>query len=176
MSIKINLEMNLVLKVDDLLNRNIFFMDIVKNTVMDNSNFIRINYSNEDIVTNGIFLLFELKSTSLERYYSKYKCNFNLSDNATILNKLFNIEKQILLSYLNNEAKKNMNTHKIFFKLREQLKTGFLKIVNNMNAKNYNDNDIYNVNGNFKILIKISGLWDNGDAIGLTYKFISIQE
>ena len=168
--------MNLVLKVDDLLNRNIFFMDIVKNTVMDNSNFVRINYSNEDIVTNGIFLLFELKSTSLDRYYSKYKCNFNLSDNATILNKLFNIEKQILLSYLNNEAKKNINTHKIFFKLREQLKTGFLKIVNNMNAKNYNDNDIYNVNGIFKILIKISGLWDNGDAIGLTYKFISIQE
>jgi len=35
--------MNLVIKLEDLLNRNIFFMDAVKNTVMDNSNFVRIN-------------------------------------------------------------------------------------------------------------------------------------
>jgi len=160
--------MNLVIKLEDLLNRNIFFMDAVKNTVMDNSNFVRINYSNEDIVTNGMYLIFGLTSTSLDRYYAKYKCYFSLSDNATILNKLFDVERQILLSYLNSNSnrKYNIGPRKIIFKLREQLKSGILKIVNNTTI----------TNTNIKVLLKISGLWDSGDAIGLTYKFLCIQE
>lgn len=157
--------MNLVIKVDDLLNRNIFFMDVVKNTVMENSNFVRVNFSNEDIITNGIFLMFELNSTSIERYYSKYKCTFSLSENATILNKLFDIEKQILLSYSSSSIKNDMNSRRIFFKLREQLKSGMLKIVNNKTI----------TDANIKVLLKISGLWDTGESIGLTYKFLCIQ-
>ena len=38
--------MNIVLDIDDFKLENVFFQDSVKNTVMDNSDFIRTMYSN----------------------------------------------------------------------------------------------------------------------------------
>ena len=54
--------MNLV--IDELkyeLN-NIFFYEPIKNTVMEESNFIRIIYSDENIILNGLYIRISLKS------------------------------------------------------------------------------------------------------------------
>ena len=50
--------MYVVLDIDDFNINNIFYQERVKNTVMDNSNFLRVNYSNEILVLNGIFIKF----------------------------------------------------------------------------------------------------------------------
>ena len=47
--------MNVVLDIDDFKLENVFFQDSVKNTVMDNSDFIRTLYSTELFTINGIF-------------------------------------------------------------------------------------------------------------------------
>ena len=47
--------MNLVLERENFVFNNIFFYESVKNTVMDDSSFIRIIYSNEDMILNGIY-------------------------------------------------------------------------------------------------------------------------
>ena len=48
--------MNLVLEQQTFEKNNIFFQDAVKNTVMNDSNFIRIIYSNKEIILNGIYI------------------------------------------------------------------------------------------------------------------------
>ena len=54
--------MNLVLDENNYNINNIFFYEPVKNTVMDDSKFIKILYSNEFITLNGIFINFPIKS------------------------------------------------------------------------------------------------------------------
>ena len=48
--------MNLVLDYKKYNVNNIFFYDPVKNTVMDDSKFIRIIYSDVNIILNGLYL------------------------------------------------------------------------------------------------------------------------
>ena len=46
--------MNLVLDSDKYSINNIYFNESVKNTIMNDSNFIRILYSNKEFILNGI--------------------------------------------------------------------------------------------------------------------------
>ena len=156
--------MNLVLKLKDISKTNIFFADAVKNTVMSNSDFVRINYSNALIMTNGIHLNFELVSIYIDKYYAKYRCTFNLKENFSMVYKLYELENDILSSYM-SYFDKDM-CYKINYKLKEQLSNGCIKILN---SGQYNNN---NNNNNINLILKISGVWDTGHEIGLTYKFL----
>ncbi len=120
--------MNLV--IDELkyeLN-NIFFYEPIKNTVMEDSNFIRIIYSDENIILNGLYIKIE---------------NFLKS-----ANNLDQLESNILDKY-------NMIKKKVI-KLKEHL--------NYILKKSINNNNIY--------VLKISGIWETENCIGLTFKFI----
>ena len=48
--------MNIITSSNDLSEFNIFYNEKVNNTVIDNSHFIRINYSNELFTLTGLFL------------------------------------------------------------------------------------------------------------------------
>ena len=48
--------MNLIINLNDINLNYIFFYEPVKNTILESSYFIRIIYSNEDIILNGIYL------------------------------------------------------------------------------------------------------------------------
>ena len=63
--------MNLI--IDDFNERYIHFYPSVKNTVMDNSSFIRIGYSNALLNLNGIYVELTLKSKNIEKYFNKSK-------------------------------------------------------------------------------------------------------
>ena len=63
-----------------------------------------------------------------------------------------NIEKDILDKYHSNKTKE--------YKLQEQLNKNIIKIFNSKNTFK-------------KIIIKISGLWEDDNSCGLTYKFIN---
>ena len=53
--------MNIAIGIDEFSIENVFFQDPVKNTVMEDSNFIRALYSTDLFVLNGIFLKITLK-------------------------------------------------------------------------------------------------------------------
>ena len=59
--------MNVVLDIDDFKLENVFFQDSVKNTVMDNSDFIRTLYSTELFTLNGIFLKTNIYTSHIEK-------------------------------------------------------------------------------------------------------------
>lgn len=96
--------MNLVLDYDTLNTNNIYFNDSIKNTIMDNSKFIRILYSDENIILNGLFL----------KIYKIENININI-----MLEKINLIENNLLSRYNKNKYKVN--------KIREQLNYLFKK-------------------------------------------------
>lgn len=153
--------MNLLLTPDNYNINYIYFNDSIKNTVIDNSNFIKIMFSNDDMYLNGIYLLIELENITLERYYNKYKCiiSDNISNNK-LFQFMYKLEHELLDKYNNIKNKKLIITN--------QLKQNNIKLfIENKDIKEINNNKI-----NF--CLKISGIWEKNDEIGLTYKFTII--
>ena len=148
--------MYLVLELDNLNINNVFYHEKVKNTVMDNSNFFRIIYSNELFMLNGIFVKFNLNLNSIEKSFNKYKCLFDIKRHSDPIFKLLTIEK----SLMERHASSNKTP---VYRITEQLNNGFLKIFNEVECKEKNE-----------FILKIYGLWENDCEYGLTYKFISI--
>ena len=54
--------MNLIINLENITTNNVFFYEQVKNTILDNSYFIRIIYSNKDLILNGIYILINLNN------------------------------------------------------------------------------------------------------------------
>jgi hypothetical protein len=148
--------MYVVLSIDDFKINNIFYQEKVKNTVMDNSNFLRVNYSNELFVLNGIFIKFNLHLVAIEKSFNKYKCLFDSKLHNDIIVQFSAIEKHMM--------EKHSSTSKTpIYRISEQLNNGFLKIFNEVECKEQND-----------FILKIYGIWETDCEYGLTYKFINI--
>jgi hypothetical protein len=146
--------MNIVKRIDQYNNNNIFFCEPIKNNVMNEGNFIRIIYSTHNIVLNGIYLLLTLNDITSEKYYTKYRCNFNILHHKEIIENIKIIEEDLL--------KKTEISDKIpQYKIYEQLKNGNLKIFSDVGNKSV-----------CSFILKISGIWETQNNYGLTYKFI----
>ena len=57
--------MNIIIELDNFNDECLFYNSPVKNTVMDDSNFIRILYSNKLFTLNGIFIKIKFNITSI---------------------------------------------------------------------------------------------------------------
>ena len=149
--------MYVVLNIDDFNINNIFYQEKVKNTVMDNSNFLRIVYSNEVFILNGIFIKFNLNLKTIEKSFNKYKCVFDNKQNTDLIAKISNMERNLM------ERNQQMIHKTPVFRISEQLNNGFLKIFNETACKEQNE-----------FILKIYGIWETEYEYGLTYKFIDI--
>jgi hypothetical protein len=149
--------MNIVKRIDQYDDNNIFFCEPTKNNVMNEGNFIRILYSTNNFVLNGIYLIVTFNDILCEKYYSKYRCCFNVNTHIDTINSIKIIEEEIL--------KKYESSNKIpQYKISEQLRNGNLKIFTDIGNK---------ISCSF--ILKISGIWETEDKYGLTYKFIKIN-
>ena len=142
--------MNIVKKIEQYDDNNIFFCEPTKNNVMNEGNFIRILYSTHNFILNGIYLLITFNDISCEKYYTKYRCCFNVNTHIDIINNLKNIYENI------NKLPQ--------YKIYEQLRNGNLKIFTDIGNKTI-----------CSFILKISGIWETEDKYGLTYKFIKIN-
>ena len=52
---------------------NIIISNKTKNNIMNNSDFLRICYSDEDMYTNGLYISFKLNKITIEKYFDKIK-------------------------------------------------------------------------------------------------------
>jgi hypothetical protein len=120
--------MNIIIDYKQFNINNIFFYDPIKNNIIDDSNFVRIIYSDHNIILNGLYL--QIGLDKLDDLY----------------NILENIENAILNKYKLNIEKVN------------RIKVQLLYIIKYIK--------------NNKLILKISGIWENNNKIGLTYKFI----
>ena len=148
--------MNIVINQNQFNNNCIYFNEPIQNTVMDNSKFIKLIYSNENIMLNGIFLFLNIKTMNKETYFKKIKITYDVYNNRDILFNIYKIEQTILSKYKSSKRIRNI--------LYETLKSGVIKIFPNI------DNDINNSNNSF--ILKISGIWEDDNEYGLTYKLL----
>lgn len=148
--------MNIVIDIDTFDSNNVYFLDSVKNTIMNESNFIRIIYSTDLFMLNGIFLKINLKITNSDKYYNKHKYTFDYNNNKSEIEKITSIEKAIL-------HKLDLKDKSPVFRIEEQLI--------NENIKLFSDIPFKNIENQF--ILKMSGVWETDTEYGIIYKFMN---
>jgi hypothetical protein len=147
--------MNLIQDIEQYNTDFIFFCEPCKNNIMDDGTFIRILYTMPTFTLNSIYLLFQVNSVECEKYYNKYKYTFPINQNW--IEKIKKIEEDILKLW----KKDAIHQCKIY----EQISQGTIKIFQ----------PLYENETNSKVILKISGIWENNGNIGLTFKFIKLK-
>ena len=134
---------------------NVLFSNPINNTIINEGQFIRIMYSSDNIMLNGIYFAIKLQTCRREKYYNKYKYTFNVHDNADLIQHLTNVEYNIL-------HKIDINNNKIpQYKIQDLLSSGSIKSLH--------------VSTNNSFVLKISGIWETQFEYGLTYKLLTVN-
>jgi hypothetical protein len=154
--------MNILNNISNFDKDYIYFYEPIKNNIMNNGKFIKIIYSTPEYMLNSINLIFDMHYFSIEKNYNKYKCIFDIDLHKEFLSKIKNIEEDILNKFMFIYSVKTKNQ---ILKLYEQFKEGNIKV--------YQEN-FRNVTNKYTIILRISGIWENNDEYGLTYKFFVI--
>jgi|UniRef100_A0A6C0AQJ4 uncharacterized CHY-type Zn-finger protein len=149
--------MNIAKRIDQYDNNSVILCDAIKNNIMTEGNFIRILYSTQNITLNGIYIVITLNNITCEKYFSKYRCFFNILSHKDLLDKLQIIEESILGKYRTIDKIPQ-------YKIYEQIKNGNIKIFNDIGNKSV-----------CSFILKISGIWETQTSYGLTYKFIKVN-
>lgn len=147
--------MNIAKKIDQFNKDFIYFCDPIRNNIMTDGMFIRILYSNNVFVMNGIYLIVSFQNISVEKYYNKYRCNFDINFHKEMIDKIQVIEENILKKVKINKTP--------VFKIYEQIRNGNIKVFSDLQE---------NIRNNF--ILKISGIWETDTNYGVTYKFLTV--
>ena len=150
-------------------NDAIIINEPIKNSAVQYNYFYKILYSTNNVSLTSIFIIFELTNTSLEN--DKVKFDRNITNNY-VFNKLIELEEYIL--NLINETKNKL------YKIQELYEKQYFKYtlcddIDNLTNYNYL-NHIESANKANTFIIKISGIWESKDAIGLTYKIVMVNK
>lgn len=135
--------MNIAITAKDLSIDDVFFLDPIKNIIINNSKFIRIIYSNNLLTLNGIYLI----------------CNIDNKDNNNNKGLLLYIQK-LEDNILNKFSKEKIKNYKI----RDYFNNIFINTDYSKCQETYT-----------KYILKISGIWDASNNIGLTFKFLKLD-
>lgn len=148
--------MNIVKNINQYNDEFVYFLEPIRNNIINNGNFVKIIYSTPIITFNGIYINIYINYNNIEKYFNKYKCIFDVSYHKDIVDQIKNIEFTILNKYITNKIPQ--------YKIYEQLRNGNVKIISNSLDK---------VSNSF--LLKIAGIWESDKEYGLTYKFINLE-
>ena len=161
--------MNIILNPSHFHLGSTFFLDTKSNIIMD-GNFTKIIYSSEWFSMNGIYLSFNIhpciNNTKLNIKNILYYPVFS-SENQETIQQLVEIEKRILNYY----QQINSSSKTVVYTLRNQLQNGMMKFY-----KKYNNDYNSSSSSSSKYFIKISGIWENNNDFGITYKIIEYQK
>jgi hypothetical protein len=143
--------MNIYHTINTIDINNITICNPISNKFSNYEKFYKILYNIYGMTINSIFLLLEVDSLNIIEEHKKYKLLFTLDD--CILEKIKKIELE-LLEKINQYLQK--------------------EIVLNCHYNLVNNKHIYYINNiskkNKKLYIRISGIWESNNQIGLTTK------
>ena len=144
---------------------SIILNEAVKNSVLQYNYFYKLIYSTDILVLTSIFAIFELTNIVIENDIITFNKNTN---NFDIFNKLIALE-EYLLKLLNSSKTK-------LYKFKEIYDNKSLRFVFNETSEML-ENNINTINTkNKNLILKISGLWESKESIGLTFKFIIVNK
>ena len=157
--------MNIVLEISQIDIKNILFLDTKKNIIID-GHFTKLIYADDVVTINGIFIAFPIRISGIDRLMNRNSMSFQLSsgNNPEVIKEISVFENR-LIEYYKCEYSIQKKTNLM---LTNQLATCKIKL--------YKEFSTINKNTGFapKIVLKISGIWETADEIGVTYKFIEM--
>jgi len=149
--------MNLALRPVDISLNNLFFLDKVKNTIIENSYFTRIIYGDTLFTLNGLYIKIYIEDISQIKYYNKIKYTFSIEKNKDLFQYIKQLEKGILEKYAYSNKTPKYN-------LIDQFRLGWMKITT--------CNGIHFPTNSKDYILKIAGIWETNQEYGLTFKFM----
>ena len=159
--------MNILLDLKHFSLYNIFNCDTKENIIMEGK-FTKLLYSNELFTMNGIYFSFPIENIIIEKVGNKNIIKFHSYSqiNLPIIQEFAKIECRILEHY------KCMNkcVRKISNSLSKQLYSGSMKIYKDLHSFKNCDNNKTTDEIPIGFFLKISGIWETENEIGLTYK------
>jgi hypothetical protein len=131
--------------------------------------FTKLIYSNEYFTMAGLYILFPIETTTFDTVGMKKQIVFNPNSphNTQIIQDFAKLEHRVLEFYKQTKQ----CTRKMSNSLARQMYSGSMKIYKDYNQ--YKTYDTYKPN---LFLLKISGIWETHDTVGLTYKMYEIKE
>ena len=153
--------MILTFGLDQISISNVYFSETRKNMVMDGK-FTKITYSNDEIVTNGIFTTLPFNEYTFDKTNNRLSIK-DTPGNKNIIESVNNYEHYILEYYKHITQTNKKLTHS----LRQQMDSRCLKI--------YREHYTYGHSSNSqegKIVLKMSGIWEDDINFGMTYKIM----
>lgn len=155
--------MNIVLDNNDFMIENVFFLEKTNNVIIDGF-FSKVIVSDEYFTMNGLFLNLPLiiNENIAINQYNKQIINFDshTQNNLLLITKISEIENAIIHYYKRlHDIKKKTN-----LALTTQLYNGYFKI--------FRENSMMHRKSNKKYILKVSGVWETKEEIGVSYKFI----
>ena len=130
------------------------FSNAMKNNIMKNGNFIKILYFTPSFKLNGIYLKMNIINYLNENNIYRNNYIFNPFLHDELIKKIKHIEIEIL-------SKLGINNKIPECDLYKKLISGNIKIMTDIIEEKFDN-----------FIIKISGIWENGNHYGLNYKFI----
>ena len=134
----------------------IYFNEPIQNNIINESRYIRILYSTPNIVFNGIHILINLSIDNIDRQYNKNILYYNTDKNTQVINIFLMSDTQSLIKYYSLKIPS--------YNLSELLDGGIIRLFTDSVEKKKLMN----------IILKISGLWEDDETYGITYKFFSV--
>jgi len=144
---------------------SIYLSSPIKNTILDNGYFTRFIQSSDCCMFNSISIVVNLTSVIFEQYFNKKKCVFDYNKNINEITNLMQIEKDLLKMF--------SNKNKIpIYTLQSQLNKSYIK-------KCYTNKEhtvLKNSYESIRFIFKVSGIWEDKEKYGLTFRFIVVNE
>tara|TARA_S200000501_G_C20588345_1_gene640389 strand:+ start:115 stop:603 length:489 start_codon:yes stop_codon:yes gene_type:complete len=162
--------MNVYLSINDIKKNNNCEIDLrdyirylypKKNTIMDGE-FTKILFSKEYVTMNGLYFflpfLIDYKK-SVENSHIRFLMLHN-KQNVQLVNDLKSIENNLLKNYSN------------YYRINKEYEYILAKQLSTNQIRVYHDHS--NKHKKNKYVIKISGIWETSNKIGLTYKILEL--
>jgi hypothetical protein len=147
--------MNILLNINDFNIENVFILESKENMII-NGVFNKILYSTSFFTMNGIYLFFPVIDYNIKYNNGKNILNFNIIKNMDLISNFSKLEKDLLNFYIKS---KKINNKKIINTFEKQLNNGNIKFYKYFCSKK-------------EFYLKISGIWETYNDIGITYKLI----
>lgn len=151
--------------LQDLNYEYIILNEPIKNSAVQYNYFYKLLYSTHIVSLTSIFLLFELNNLSFENDKIKFD---KTTLNNSVFSKLIELEDHILNLIVDPKNK--------LYKLKEIYENQFFKFSLSDDNENINSYNYLKHLNNRTFIIKISGIWESKDSIGLTFKFIKVNK
>ena len=159
--------MNITLDISNFQLGYLYFLNPKQNIIMDGT-FSKIIYSNEYLSLNSIYLHMPLEIQSIDRTMNKYvaKISNDSLKNTFLIQELIKIENRIIEYYKQTHPNKNGKSPST--SLSKQLSFNAIRLY-----KDYPVN-MQDKKKSLQFILKISGIWESQQEIGITYKIMEI--